>query len=92
MYGIVKKMKKILLGYVVLSVVSPLPVSGKWSGTPAVCCEPKFTVVDVTFSKHSMYCEGYFHTLTTLDGSNKLLVDLVICETESGSTHEWFVG
>ena len=49
-------------------------------------CGIKFVTVDAT------YRQGFLHMLTTRDGDNKLLVlDLAVCETNSGSTYTWFV-
>ena len=54
-------------------------------------CGIKFNAIDATYSRHSVYRQGYLHMLSTRDGNNKILpLAWAICETESGPTYEFF--
>ena len=51
----------------------------------------RFSAVDASFSKHTIWRDGYFHLLTTRDGDNRMLpLAWALCETESGDTYKWF--
>ena len=48
----------------------------------------RFSAVDASFSKHTIWRDGYFHLLTTRDGDNRMLpLAWALCETESGDTY-----
>ena len=51
----------------------------------------RFSAVDTSFSKHTIWRDGYFHLLTFRDGDNRMLpLAWALCETESGDTYKWF--
>lgn len=47
--------------------------------------------VDACFSKHHIFQQGYLHLLTMRDGNaHQMPLAWAMCETESGTTYEWF--